>query len=364
MRTFVCGLFLLLSGSVFAQDTAEYEAIDVSFIRSNILLHSPDLAQLITGHPEGVMVSFSKKTNGSQEWESIYNYPDYGGYFLYQDFKNEKLGQGYAIGAHYNFYFLKRHLSVKIAQGIGMTTNPYNKISNSKNTAFGSRFMSNTDFIINFKKENLIDNFGIQAGFAFTHFSVGRVKSPNSGLNTVGFNVGVNYNFREVQYRKIDTTWAKQKFSEPIRFNIVARGGVNESSVIGSGQKPFYHVGFYADKRIGRKSAFQLGSELFVTTANKEYIKFRSIAYPNDKIDANTDYKRIGIFIGHELFINRISIEAQVGYYVYDPSQLDGDFYDRVGMKYYITKKIYGALAVKTHGFLAEALEVGVGVRL
>jgi len=364
MKTFVCGIFLLLSGLMFAQDTAEYGAIDVSFIRSNILLHSPDLAQLITGHPEGVMISFSKKTNGNQEWESIYNYPDYGGYFLYQDFKNQKLGQGYAVGAHYTFYFLKRHLSVKVAQGLAMTTNPYNKITNSKNTAFGSKFMANTDFVINYKKENLIDNFGIQAGFTFTHFSVGRVKSPNSGLNTIGLNIGVNYNFREVQYRKIDTTLARQKFFEPIRFNFVFRSGVNESPVIGSGQKPFYHIGAYADKRLGRKSALQFGSELFLTTANKEYIKFKSIAYPEEPMDADTDYKRVGVFIGHELFINRLSIEAQVGYYVYDPSKLDVDFYDRVGIKYYITKKIFGALAVKTHGFLAEALEFGVGVRL
>jgi hypothetical protein len=364
MKTFVCGLFLLLSGWMFAQDTAEYEAIDVSFIRSNIMLHSPDLAQLITGHPEGVMVTFSKKTNGNQEWESIYNYPDYGGYFLYQDFKNEKLGQCYAIGAHYTFYFLNRHLTVKIAQGAAMTTNPYNKITNSKNTAFGSKFMANTDFMVNYKKENLVGNFGLQAGFTFTHFSVGRMKSPNSGLNTVGLNVGVNYNFREVQYRKIDTTLARQKFIEPIRFNFVFRSGVNESPVIGSGQKPFYHIGAYADKRLGRKSALQLGSELFLTTANKEYIRFKSIAYPEDPIDADTDYKRVGVFIGHELFINRVSIETQLGYYVYDPSKLDIDFYDRVGMKYYITKKIYGAIAVKTHGFLAEALEFGVGVRL
>lgn len=364
MKTILCGILLIVSGLVFAQDTTEYGTVEVNFLRSNIMLHSPELAHLITGHPEGVMIGFSKRTNGSEEWEAIYNYPDYGGYLLYQDFKNIQLGQCYAIGAHYNFYFLKRHLSVKIAQGVALTTNPYHKTANSKNTAFGSRFMGNTNFVVNYKKENLFDNFGIQAGFVFTHFSMGRMKSPNSGLNTIGVNVGVNYNFREVQYRKIDTTLAGKKFTEPVRCNFVFRGGVNESPVIGSGQKPFYHIGAYADKRIGRKSALQLGTELFLTTANKEYIKFRAIAYPEAPIDADTDYKRVGIFIGHELFINRLSIETQLGFYVYDPSDLDVSFYDRVGMKYYITKKIFGALAVKTHGFMAEALEFGVGVRL
>lgn len=364
MKAFICSVLLVFSGVAFAQDLGEYGAIDVSYLRSNIMLHSPELAHLITGHPDGAMVSFSIKTNGSEEWEAIYNYPDYGGYFLFQDMKNDMLGKCYAIGAHYNFYFLKRNLSVKIAQGVAMTTNPYNKVTNSKNVSFGSKFMSNTDFVINFRKENLIDNFGFQAGFTFTHFSMGRMKSPNSGLNTFGLNVGMNYNFREVQYRKIDTTLAKVKFTEPVRFNFVFRGGVNESPLIGSGQKPFYHIGFYADKRLGRKSALQLGSELFLTTSYKEYIRYRAISYPEEPIDMDTDYKRVGVFIGHELFINRLSIETQVGYYVYNPAKLDIDFYDRVGIKYYASKKIFAALSVKTHGFLAEALELGVGVRL
>lgn len=364
MKGFVCGLLLVSSGVVFAQDLGEYGAIDVNYLRSNIMLHSPELAHLITGHPDGAMVSFSFKTNGSEEWEAIYNYPDYGGYFLFQDMKNEMLGKCYAIGAHYNFYFLKRHLSVKIAQGVAMTTNPYDKETNSKNTAFGSKFMGNTDFVINFSKENLVDNFGLQAGLIFTHYSMGRMKSPNSGLNTIGLNVGINYNFREVQYRKIDTALARVKFTEPIRFNFVFRGGVNESMLVGSGQKPFYHIGAYADKRLGRKSALQFGSELFLTTAYKEYIRYRAISFPEDKLETDTDYKRVGIFVGHELFINRLSIETQLGYYVYNPAKLDIDFYDRVGIKYYASKKVFAALAVKTHGFLAEALELGVGVRL
>lgn len=363
MRAFVCG-FLLFAGVAFAQDFGEHGAIDISYIRSNVLLHSPEIAQLVTGHPDGVMASFSIKTNGSEAWEAIYNYPDYGGYLLYQDFKNNMLGKGYAIGAHYNFYFLKRNLSVKIAQGVAMVTNPYDKVTNSKNTAFGSKFMANTNVVINYRKENIIDNFGFQAGITFTHFSIGRIKSPNTGINTLGLNVGVNYNFHEVQYRKIDTAQAKIKFTEPIRYNFVFRGGVNESPIIGSGQKPFYHIGAYADKRIGRKSALQFGAELFMTTSDKEYIRFRAIAYPDDAIDLDTDYKRVGIFIGHELFINRISIETQFGYYIYDPAKLDIEVYDRVGLKYYVTKKIFGGISVKTHGFLAEALELAIGVRL
>ena len=245
-----------------------------------------------------------------------------------------------------------------------MTTHPYDRYENSKNRAFGSKYMGNTNFMLNFKKDHLSGNFGLEAGLFFTHYSNGRFKSPNSGINTYGINLGVNYDFNSRPvYKPLDTVAYSMHYTEPIRYNIVFRTGVNESQVIGSGQKPFYHLGVYADKRINRKSALQVGAELFVTTSIKEYIHYRSIAYPGN-LDPDTDYKRIGVFIGHELFINRLSIETQLGYYAYRPFEFDTAIYDRLGMKYYWNKKIYSALAVKTHGFLAEALEFGVGVRL
>ena len=246
-----------------------------------------------------------------------------------------------------------------------MTTNPHDNQTNFKNGAFGSKFMANSNFALSYRKQDLIDKFGIQAGFIFTHFSNGRIKSPNSGINTYGLNVGVNYNFSETKYKIIDTTAvSKMKMTQPVKFNFVFRGGINESPNIGDSPQPFYHIGAYADKRLNRKSAIQLGSELFLTTSFKEYIKFQSIAYPDSGVSANTDFKRIGIFVGHELFINRISVETQIGYYAYRKFKFDDAVYERVGIKYYLTPKIFMALSLKTHGFLAEALEGGIGFRI
>ena len=364
MRVLFSLILVLVSGSFFAQEFEDTNAIDVSVFNGNTIPHSQDLYQLITGHPDGLMVNFLKKTHGNEEWHSLYNFPDYGVYFLYQDFKNEILGKNYAVGAFYNFYFLNRNLTFKIAQGIAMTSNPYNKETNSKNLAFGSKVLANTDFVLNFKKENVIDKIGFEAGFIFTHFSNGRIKSPNSGINTYCLNLGVNYNFKDCPNKSRDSISSKMKFTEPIKYNILLRIGVNESPVIGGGYEPFYHIGFYIDKRINRKSALQLGTELFLTTSYKEYIKFRSIAYPENGVDINTDFKRVGLFIGHELFINKISIEAQLGCYIYQPFKDDGPIYDRLGLKYYISNRFFTGVSLTTHGFMAEALEFVIGVRL
>ena len=71
--------------------------------------------------------------------------------FLYQDFKNDILGQNYAAGFQSNFYFLKRNIQFKVASGIAMTTHPYNKETNSKNNAFGSKFMANINIGLAYK---------------------------------------------------------------------------------------------------------------------------------------------------------------------------------------------------------------------
>jgi hypothetical protein len=341
-------VFLLLTLTVFGQDNKDTNAIDVSLFYGNVIPHTNDLYHL-QGHPDGMMVSFLKQTHGKEEWHSAFNFPDYGVYFQYQN---------------YNFYFLNRHLELKVSQGIGYATNPYDKVSNSKNRSFGSEFMANTNIGLTYKKEHLLDNLGIHAGLLFTHFSNGRTKTPNSGINTFLINVGLNYDFSNNNKRDIDTTLVKKNYSEPIKYNFVLRTGFNESAIIGSGQYPFYHASFFIDKRFNRKSALQFGTELFLTNSIKDYIKYMSIAYPEMNLDANTDYKRVGLFAGYELFINKISLEGQVGYYVYRPFKDDIAVYDRIGFKYHFNSKVYTGFSVKTHLFYAEALEFAVGVRL
>lgn len=355
-------LLWLFSFFLHAQERTETTAIDVSFIRSNVLPHTDDLQHFLQGHPEGIMVSLYKKTYGNEEWESAFNYPDYGGYFIFQDFKSDILGKVYGVGAHYNFYFLNRNLKFKIAQGIAYTTNPHDKITNNKNAAFGSRIIANTNFSLNYTRP-LFRSFDLHAGILFTHFSNGRIKAPNSGVNTYGINLGLTYHLEDPLEFKKDTL-PKAKFAEPIRYNILMRMGISESPIVGSGQKPFFHPAFYIDKRISRKSALQLGTELFISQSYKEYIKFMAIAYPNEDVTIDTDSKRVGVFVGYELFINRISLEAQLGYYVYQPYKSDIPVYDRLGMKYYFTNKMYTGLSIKTHVFLAEAMEFVIGVRL
>ena len=156
----------------------------------------------------------------------------------------------------------------------------------------------------------------------------------------------------------------EKKFTERIKYNLVFRTGWNESDVIDIGQYPFYIVSGYVDKRLNRKSAFQLGTDVFFTKFLKELIYYYSVAFPEYDVKGNEDWKRIGVFLGHELFINKMSLVTQLGYYVYYPYDFEGQVYNRIGLKRYFGDRFFGAITLKSHGAKAEAVEFGIGVRL
>ncbi|EDP72316.1 hypothetical protein FBALC1_14482 [Flavobacteriales bacterium ALC-1] len=361
-----CFYFLvLLVGLIsFSQEKATPNSyFDLNYFGGNIALHNNDLLHLIKGHPEGFIFSWNKETFGDKAWQQRYNYPDYGASFMYQDLKNHELGLSYGIYGHYNFYFFKRNLMFRVAQGLAYNTNPYDKIKNPKNVAIGSHILSSTYFMLNYKKNKLFNCVGFQAGFSLIHYSNANVKAPNTSVNTIAFNVGINYDLNNVTQDYIKD-FNTEKFTEPIKYNLAFRTGINQSDVIGSDQFPFYILSAYADKRLSHYSAIQFGTDVFFSNFLKEFVYYRSVAFPEDNLSGDEDHKRVGLFVGHELFINKMSLETQLGYYVYYPFNFETRVYMRIGLKHYFGNKFFGSVGLKSHGARAEAVEFGIGVRL
>lgn len=365
MKLIYSCLLSLCFTCVFAQDKTHASYLDLNYFKGNIALHNNDILHLIQGHPEGYILSWNKKTYGFNDWEQRYNYPDYGVTYAYQNMKNDVLGSVSSLYAHYNFYFFNRNLMFRIGQGLAYAEKVYDKATNFRNIAYGTHLMSSTFVMLNYKKERIIDRFGVQAGFSLIHYSNANVKAPNASTNSLTLNLGVTYNLDEEE-PEYQSTLADDdnKFTEPIKYNIIFRSGVNESDIVGSGQFPFYIFSGYADKRINRKSALQFGTDIFFSKFLKELIYFRSVSFSEEGISGAEDYRRVGVFAGHELFINKTSLVTQFGYYLYYPFDFEGRTYMRIGLKRYFGKKWFGALTLKSHGAKAEAVELGLGIRL
>ncbi len=366
MRPKLIGIALLWGVLCFSQKdkVPKKYVLDADQFYGSILLHNPDISHLISEHPGGFILGLNRKTYGNEEWEELYNYPDVGYSFIYQDMRNETLGKNHGLYAHYNFYFFKRYLQLRVGQGIAYTTNPYDKNANFRNNAYGSDFMSSTYLMLNFHRENVFKGLGFKAGISVVHYSNANVKAPNTSTNTFALNAGLTYDLDGGKEREYLTITDREKITEPLKYNVVFRTGVNESDIIGLGQHPFYIFSGYVDKRLGRKSAIQLGTDIFFSNFLKGLIQYQAISFPEYGVGENDDYKRVGLFLGHELFINKMSVIAQLGYYVYYPFDFEGRVYNRIGMKRYFGKKMFGAITLKSHGAAAEAVEFGIGVRL
>jgi len=364
MKYWLTSFIALIGLLSFSQEEKPSNSyFDLNYFSGNIALHNNDILHLISARPDGFIFSWNKKTFGNKAWEQRFNYPDFGASFVYQDFKNENLGNNFGLFAHYNFYFFKRNVMLRIAQGLAYNTNPYDKIENPKNIAFGTHILSSTYLMLNYKKEQLFNRVGLQAGLSLIHYSNANVKAPNTSTNTIALNVGLTYNLEDENQEYIENL-SDDKFTEPIKYNLAFRTGINQSDIIGSGQFPFYILSAYADKRLSHISAIQFGADVFFSNFLKELIYYQSVSFPEENVSGDEDYKRVGLFVGHELFINKMSIETQLGYYVYYPFDFEGRTYMRIGLKRYFGNKFFTAITLKSHGAKAEAVEFGIGVRL
>jgi hypothetical protein len=365
MRTRIVFICLLCCCALYSQkeDSSDLWTLDATPFYGSILLHNTDISHLITKHPSGVILGLSRQTFGREGWEAPFNFPDTGVSLVYQDMNNSTLGQNIGIYLHYNFYLLRRNLQFRIGQGIAYNTNPYDKVENFRNNAYGSHLMSSTFLVFNYIRPQILKNLGVKAGISLIHYSNANVKAPNTSTNTFAFNAGFIYDLegdRATDFLEPEQT----EIREPVRLNLVFRSGINESDVINSGQYPFYIFSAYADKRVGRLSALQLGAEVYFSNFLKELIRFQAVSFPEMEVAPGTDFKRVGIFLGHELFINKLSVITQLGYYVYYPFDFEGQVYNRVGVKRYFGRRWFGALSLKSHAAKAEAVELGIGIRL
>ena len=255
-------------------------------------------------------------------------------------------------------------MQLTLGSGLALNTNPYDQDSNYLNIAYGTSLLSSSFIKANFIKNSIWKGLGFQAGLMFIHYSNGNTKAPNTSTNSFLINAGLNY---QLNYKNINEYVREQdltNYSEKIKFNFVFRTGWNQSDVIGSGTYPFYVFSAFIDKKLNYYSTLQFGADLFISKFLEEFISYTAIAYPELNLSGDEDYKRVSLFVGHELSIDKNGILFQIGYYVYYPYEFEKRIYLRAGFKRYFYKnKLFAVVSLKSHWAQAEAVEFGIGYR-
>ena len=251
-----------------------------------------------------------------------------------------------------------------MGSGLAFNTNPYDQDSNYLNIAYGTSLLSSSFIKANFIKNSIWKGLGFQTGLMFIHYSNGNTKAPNTSTNSFLINAGLNYQLNHRNTRVYLSEQDLTNYSEKIKFNFVFRTGWNQSDVIGSGTYPFYVFSAFIDKKLNYYSTIQFGADFFLSKFLEEFISYTAIAYPEFNLSGDEDYKRVSLFLGHELRINKNGILFQMGYYVYYPYEFEKRIYLRAGFKRYLyNEKLFAVVSLKSHWAQAEAVEFGVGYR-
>lgn len=360
-------LLIFITFSINAQ-TKKHHYFDFDTFYGHALEHDKSLSTAIQGNPLGFIAGYSIKNTSNKEWAKYYNYPDFGFSALYQNTNSDILGDMYGLYTHYNFYLNNRNsinkFQLRIAFGLGYITKPYNEITNPFNFSLSTKFAGTAYFKLNYHRDFFKGNMGFQTGLTLLHFSNASVEKPNLGLNTIALNFGLNYNLNNENFlfNKKERT-PRYGNKEKIKYSLIVRYGINEGKIIDSGQYPFYVGTFQLEKKINFKSTLTTGVDYFKADFLNNYLQLRKELETG--VPDSTNYKtdRVGVFVGHELYIHNFSMVSQIGVKVYYPNKYVSRVYERFGFKTQLTKNIFTELTLKLNIFRAEGVELGVGYR-
>jgi len=343
LRKYSLAIFLILIGlTLNAQQYDWY--LNGQVIKGFILRHNEHVGHLANSHPSGIELSLQQKLNGKREWENIYKKPlvSYG--LSYYNLQNPKLGHLVVASAAMDLP-LKRTkntaLYFRIGTGLVYSTNPYDRETNNQNNMVTSTitYLLQTRFTYEIK---LNEHISLTPNLNVTHSSNGAQRAPNRGINIITANMGMSYKIKSQEEKEIRDIRPLDK--TPYQVYLLLTGGRNTRTLQVREPLPFFNLLLYGQKYVSPKSDWGVGIEYFHSYSLKEQIAtnwFR--IYDEEEI---TDFKRLGLLIGHELKFGKLGFITQMGVYVYNPSKSNMPIYFRAGLRYQFHDKIMAQVAL------------------
>lgn len=357
-------MHFILIGKPFAQDHASQKVYGnhagINVLRGFLQPHNEDVKHLTYGRPFGFEIHYSKRTLGGEAWHNRFNKPDMGFSLTYFNTDMAPTGLLWSGLAYMEFHLIRTRFgsfTFRPAAGLTYATKTYDREKNNLNNVISSKLTYSMQGRFGFHIP-ITERWLFYPSVTFSHASNGSLKLPNAGINIVSANVGVAYFFHE---RSVPEEVIPEKpLATRLHYNFLISGAAKELYPTGGPKYGYWTIRAYVDKPLSRVSRLIGGFDLINNLAKKEQVR------RNQEVTGKVDHKRIAVLIGHELVISKISIMTQFGYYLYRPFKEDDDpdYYQRYGLKYYFTERIYATSMLKTFIGRADTFDFGIGVRL
>jgi len=289
-------------------------------------------------------------TLGQKEWQRVYNYPEIGIGLSHNYLTSRSLGNPTAVYSFMNLPLLpqtKLKLNLGMHLGLAWGFNPYSE-QNQENIAIGSKCAAYGSLNLN-SSLRVGHNFEILLSVGGYHYSNGNTNKPNKGINLLGTETGLRYTLPKSDTElNTEPIGPLEKCSSIMAFG--AWGWKKEAT-----HSPQYPVGSFSlgyYRTMSHKSRLSAGVDLFYD---------EGVLYFTQKENQLKNVLAAGIFGGHELYFNQLSIVTQLGIYLRNPNPNDPFYYERLGVRYTIAKRIIPSISLKAHQFKVDFVEWGLG---
>ncbi len=331
--------------------------LEVDYGYGTLMPHHNSIKYFLEDRIQTFDVKLSKLTYGNKYWNQLYRFPNYGIGYYRSNLGNDKI-YGYANG-FYAFFkapvFGKSdgfNLSSQFAFGMAYITKIFDTETNYQNLAIGSHLNIFLDFSLH-SAIPLTRRLALTNQIRFTHFSNGKITSPNKGLNLLSGSIGLQYQLsNELKTRIINELPVIHKKNN---YSLIYAAGIKTISRYAPGNFFASSLIFDFNRNYSLKGRWNVGADIFYDDSNKE----KALKYEGETSDM--DPFLFGIHAGHDLVAGDLSLVINLGGYVYAPVEQLAPIYSRIGLRYRIKNKIIANLTLKSHWAKASFVEWGVG---
>ena len=358
-RWWVFCLLFILSPVVRAQGERHGWSADVVYHHGYMLPEYAFINYLVNQPVRAVEMSLYKRTTGRTLWEQLYRYPDYGLSVMYSTLGNHDVfGEYTALFPWYRIHFIDTHafsLYYRLGVGLCYVDRVFDPEHNYRDRAIGSRL--NIFFNLETGARILLyRQLWLTLGTGFNHLSNANLKEPNFGLNDLTFYGGFSWTPTPSEVRiSREVPEVNRQTDHYLTLSAAPR---HVRSVEGN-RYLVSSLSFDINRRLWHKVKLGAGADLFYDSSTKTEMETRGL----QGYRGSYDY-RSGIHLSQEFMYDRLSLIFQEGRYVFLGDHITGwTMYTRGIIQFRFTDHLMARLSMKSHFFVLDHPELGIGYR-
>lgn len=388
MKSLLTSLALCCSVAAWASDSDTSKVVLISLktdygtlLKSNDFVRGQNLNNEIINKFSDLSLNVGWQTRGETEWEYLHHLPSFGiGIATTRLNNSDEVGKPFSVFGFYHGTIRRWQQSAfryNFELGLAFNWKKFDSQSNPYNIAIGSKITSRISLGLDYEWF-LAKRWQLGLGANLTHFSNGAMRKPNKGLNCVAPFVRLTYLFDDCKLNNLVIIPTKKQHHE---VQITIGGGIKqeENSLARNPElsSEYEHVQKY--KVLTLKANYMRQYSLKGKWGGGATIYFDEWRGCHLFIDENNNAHKVkthsshepvvGLFLSHELLINKVGILTDIGGNVYLPHS-DIEFqnrkilFERLGVKYYFPCNMFVGVNVLANSVKASIVEWNTGYAL